>query len=206
MELTLRLLNNHIEDYRFHNLPLDTERAIEIPFIWDIVLRYDPQDVLEVGNVLMNYVDIAHDVVDLYEQNPRVVNADIRTYKPDKKYKLIVSVTTLEHVGDGKDGSDFDEFGIIHAIDNMLEMLTPDGRIVFTVPIAQNKAMDKLFFEGKIPGYIRYIKRINEANDWKEAGYEEIKDTILYYPYKGSNASIVCMIYNQFSGIRVTKL
>jgi hypothetical protein len=38
-------------------------------------------------------------VLDKYEQAPGVINEDVVSFSPPQKYDLIVSVSTLEHVG-----------------------------------------------------------------------------------------------------------
>lgn len=194
-------VDNYISEYpdgRFHNLPLDTERTVLIPLIWNEVIKYNPIDVLEVGNVLRCYIDCSHDVIDQYENGVGVINKDIRTYKSDKKYKLIVSITTLEHVGDGN-CSDLDELGIIHAINNMKELLVAGGKILFSVPIAQNEYMDTLFRKGRV-GYTNLwaMKKVNIANQWRVCNLDDvISSTILYYPFTGSNAEILCEIIKE---------
>ena len=55
--------------------------------------------VLEVGNVLAHYLDTSHPVVDLYERAPGVVNEDVVHYDPGRRFDLIVSLSTIEHVG-----------------------------------------------------------------------------------------------------------
>ena len=186
-------------DKRFHNLSLDTERTIEIPLIWDEVIKYSPSEVLEIGNVLGQYIKRSHDVIDLQEQRTGIITGDIRTYQSEKKYKLIVSITTLEHVGDGRDGHDVDELGIINAINNMLGLLTDSGRIIFTVPVGQNPYMDNLFKEHKIVcDSIYAYKRIDALNNWLRLPYDDIKNSELYAPYWGTaNASLLCEIYKK---------
>ena len=186
-------------DKRFHNLPLDTERTIEMPLIWDEVIKYSPSEVLEIGNVLGQHIKRSHDVIDLQEQGTGIITGDIRTYQSEKKYKLIVSITTLEHVGDGRDGHDVDELGIINAINNMLGLLTDSGRIIFTVPVGQNPYMDNLFKEQKIVcDSIYAYKRIDALNNWLRLPYDDIKNSELYVPYWGTaNASLLCEIYKK---------
>jgi hypothetical protein len=55
--------------------------------------------VLELGSVLSHYFPIAHDVVDKYEVRPGAINQDIVGFVLQQKYDLIVSISSLEHVG-----------------------------------------------------------------------------------------------------------
>ena len=40
-----------------------------------------------------------HDVLDKYEKGNNVINDDVVSFSTEVKYDLIVSVSTLEHVG-----------------------------------------------------------------------------------------------------------
>jgi hypothetical protein len=84
-----------------YNTTWKNERAVEVPIIWDIVREHYRQGkrVLEVGNVLSHYFRIFHDVLDKYEVAEGVINQDVVDFKPAWKYDLIVSISTLEHVG-----------------------------------------------------------------------------------------------------------
>src|SRR6266516_2600109 len=75
------------------------ERAVEIPLVMDMVRKYQGKNILEVGNVLSHHVRFEHDTLDKYEIAEGVTNADIVDFTSEKKYDLIVSISTLEHVG-----------------------------------------------------------------------------------------------------------
>jgi cyclopropane fatty-acyl-phospholipid synthase-like methyltransferase len=76
-----------------------------------------------------------HDVVDKLEKG--CINEDIARYKTWKKYDLIISVSTLEHVG-----FDCGEYPnpnkIFVAIKNMKSMLKKDGLMFITIPVGYN--------------------------------------------------------------------
>ena len=57
------------------------------------------KNIFEVGSVLSHYFPINHDVLDKYEKGHGVINQDVVDFKPHNKYDLIVSISTLEHVG-----------------------------------------------------------------------------------------------------------
>lgn len=82
-----------------HNFTWRNERAIEVPVGRKLLENYKTQEILEVGNVLNHYFPVSHDVLDKYEIAPGVINEDVVSYKPAKKYDLILSLSTLEHVG-----------------------------------------------------------------------------------------------------------
>ena len=95
--------------YRYFYHPYNTtwknERAVEIPIILDKIQFYHYQGgrILEVGNVLSNYVHFQHDIIDKYDKSEGVINQDVVDFQPaeneNDKYDLIVSISTIEHVG-----------------------------------------------------------------------------------------------------------
>jgi SAM-dependent methyltransferase len=140
-------------DYRYfyhaYNETYRNERAVEIPLLWPIVQRLPPEQVLEVGNVLSHYFSTRHDVVDKYERAPRVQNVDVVDFFPTRSYDLIVSISTLEHVG-------FDEqppepSKPLRAIRHLQRCLSPRGRLVITLPIGANPHLDRMLCEGHVP-------------------------------------------------------
>ena len=82
-----------------YNQAFENERTVEVPIIWDIVKKSGAARILEIGNVLQNYhPEARHDVLDKYEKGKGVINEDVAQFRPDKKYDLIVSISTMEHV------------------------------------------------------------------------------------------------------------
>jgi hypothetical protein len=115
-----------------YNWPASNERCIEVP----IVMSYFPKakEILEVGRVLPHYYpEHKHDVVDKFEAG--AINVDVVDYKTDKKYQLVATISTLEHVG-------WDEARnpgkIFTAIRNLRGLLAPGGTLVATVPTGYN--------------------------------------------------------------------
>ena len=84
---------------RRYGLTWVTERAVEVPVAQRLLERHRDERVLEVGNVLSHYGPVAHEVVDKYERAAGVRNADVLDLPSEPGYDLIVSVSTLEHVG-----------------------------------------------------------------------------------------------------------
>jgi len=127
--------------YAFYNATWTAERKIELPIFLEIV-RQTNGAILEVGNVLQHYAKVRHDIVDKYEKYPGVVNEDAVDFKPKKKYDLIISISTLEHVG--WDESVKDPEKPLKAIKNLISLLKPQGKLVFSFPLGYNPHLDKL--------------------------------------------------------------
>ena len=100
--------------------------------------------------MLSNYVHFQHDIVDKYEKAEGVINQDVVDFQPaeneNDKYDLIVSISTIEHVG--WDETPRDPKKIPRALENLTtKCLAPRGEIVVTLPLGYNTYLDKLLKE-----------------------------------------------------------
>lgn len=162
-------------DYIYYNS--NTERAIEVPIVYRYFSGINNGDILEVGNVLNNYIKTNHTVVDKYEKFEGVINKDIIEYLPDRKFKLIVCISTLEHIGfDEKEGRNLHKCYL--AFNHMKSLLDKSGKIIITVPLGFNYYLDKLIFEEKIKFDEIYCARriTNLGNDWIQVDWDKIKN------------------------------
>ena len=88
-------------EYLLHpyNATWDCERCVEVPIIMGLIKRMAPSTVLEIGNVIQHYCATSHQVIDLHEKGRGVQNVDVLDFRSGKQYELIVSISTLEHIG-----------------------------------------------------------------------------------------------------------
>ncbi len=164
-----------------------TERAVEVPVAWDRVRRADPASTLELGNVLSHYFPAGHTVVDKYEQAPGVINEDVVSFSPQRSYDLIVSVSTLEHVGWDEQPKDPEK--VLRAIDRLRSLLTDAGELLFTVPKGWHPELDRYLAEGRIPlAERRCLKRISADGRWAEVGCDELEEVRYDAPFPYANA------------------
>ena len=133
-----------------YNTTWKNERAVEVPIIWDIVREHYRwgKRVLEVGNVLSHYFRIFHDVLDKYEIAEGVINQDVVDFKPTWKYDLIVSISTLEHVGWDEEPKEPEK--VLKAFENLKQCLNPGGKIIVTLPLGYNPELDELLKERRM--------------------------------------------------------
>lgn len=196
---------NHAFNYAWLN-----ERAVEVPIVQKVVNDCEAGRILEVGNVISHYSGMMYrvptDIIDKYEINEAteeiVVNADIVNYSPAKRYKLIVSISTLEHVGYDEQvygGSPHTQHPckFVDTLDNIrLNLLEPKGKLVFTVPLGYNREMDKMIFCGVVNiDSVFYMHRISHDNRWQDCKLENVKDTRYGAPYQFANAIAICTLY-----------
>ena len=164
-----------------YNVTPVNERQVEIP-----IIRGELPNILEVGNVLQHY-GANWDVVDKYEKGKGVINCDITRFKPNKKYDKIVSISTLEHLGERTGHS---RQKILKAIKHLKSLLNKGGKLVFTVPLGWNSAMDDLIFRKKLGVKMRFM-RLNETYDWIECSMENAKGIEYGEPNAFANAIMI---------------
>jgi hypothetical protein len=188
--------------YHRYNLSWATERTVEVPIVSGFLVAARNKRILEVGNVLSHYCRVRHDVLDKYERAAGVVNEDVVSYRPAEKYDLIVSISTLEHVG--WDEEEKDPGKVLKALSNLIDhCLAPEGRLVVTAPLGYNPHLDELLARGALPfQQIDFLKRVSKDNRWQQAHYEEIRDSRYDHPYEGASAVLVGIF--EKSGARKT--
>ena len=178
-------------EYLYHpyNRTWKNERGVEIPIFRELLLQHQGKRILEVGNVLSHYFPIQHDIVDKYEVSPGVINKDIVEYVPPQKYDLIVSISTLEHVG--WDEQPQEPAKLLHAIEHLRSTcLAPGGSLIASLPIGYNKFFDGLLNTGKSPFTTQhFLKRISKRNYWVESDWEQVRDV----PYGRFVAHAICI-------------
>ena len=154
--------------YSLYGATWRTERAVEIPIVWEYVItsRKSQQKILEVGNVLSYRFDVSHDILDKYDKIDYVINEDVVDYNPPYKYDLIVTISTLEHVG--YDEEQKDPRKIIAALQNLKSLLSSEGKLVVTLPIGQNTQLDMLIVNGELAFDKMYYMVREKNNTWKE--------------------------------------
>lgn len=199
-----------------YNNSFKNERAIEIPiaqhFIQMVAANFKAThlsgslSVLEVGNVLSHYQNINHIIVDQYEQKTDIINQDIEFYNPPASFDLILSISTLEHLGfypnqHFKYGNEEIDLGKTHrVINNLLQLLKPQSIIVATFPIGFRPDLDQTILNNswnQTPSCFTLFKRLSDlptryANKWTQVGSKEVAN--LPYVWNHSFAQAIAVI------------
>lgn len=173
--------------FQWKNMTWMGERVIELPIIWNLLKKYKNKQILEVGNVLSQYGPVKHEILDKYEKAPGVINKDIMDYKPKNKYDLIISISTMEHVGYDEPVKDPEK--VINAMKKLKNMLKKDGKLVITIPINYNPKLDEYIKNKTIQFNEKYwLKRNTKNNQWTETNEQEGLNTKYHnkYPYANS--------------------
>jgi hypothetical protein len=169
-----------------YNLTWRNERIVEVPVIWELVQRFRGKRILEVGNVLSHYFPVEHDVLDKYERADGVLNQDLVDFRADGQYDLIVSISTLEHIG--WDETPRDPGKVLRAIETLKACLRPGGTMLVTVPLGYNRDLDEHLRSGRLSFPVEhYLKRVSRDNQWREVPRERMNDARYGYPYLAAN-------------------
>lgn len=182
-------LDNRSYRYFVHpyNHTWKNERAVELPVVLRHLQERQMGPVLEVGNVLSHYVRSSHDVVDKYERTtPRpIIRQDILDFSPQTTYSLIISISTIEHVGwDERPRQPEKALAVARKITRLLR---PDGLAILTLPFGYNSFLDERI---STIGAARIlcVRRISPANEWEQTDLPHARQCRYGDPYKYANA------------------
>jgi hypothetical protein len=160
----------------------------------EMVRTYQGKNILEIGNVLSHHVRFEHDVLDKYEIAKGVINADAVDFESEKKYDLIVSISTLEHVG--WDEKPRDDMKIPRAIGNLKNLISSrGGTMLITLPLGYNPVLDKLVKNGELQFSKQYyLRRISKGNEWVEGSLEDAQFAKYNTPLPFDNVLLIGII------------
>jgi hypothetical protein len=185
--------------YHKYNPTWQNERTVEIPIVWKIIKNHPNARVLEFGNVLQHYYSFPHDIVDKYEKGKGVINQDIVNLELGK-YDLIISISTLEHVGwdenpDKKEAKLDAPEKTLQAVNNLKHHLNPGGMLVFTFPVGANPNLDALMKNRKI-GFTKVfcMKRISADDRWRQTDWADIENSRYDAPFPAANGLVIGII------------
>ncbi len=176
----------------WYNTTFDNERAIEISLALHAMQLAAGGRVLEIGNVLAHYIPQHHDVLDKYERGGGVIHEDAASFTPAHPYDLIISLSTLEHVG-------FDEepqepLKIVQAVRNLRRCLAPGGKLLATIPVGYNPHITPLLREGSLFDAQHYFARVSASNIFKEVSKDEALSRQFNTPYSFGNGIVIGLV------------
>lgn len=155
----------HLNQGTIEMRPFVAERAVEIPLSIAFLQNYGADEILEVGNVLKHYGKFYHSVVDKYEKWDGLINEDILQFSPSRKYKCIISISTIEHIGFDEEPKDQEKIKltILKLYNDLLE---DGGKMLLTFPLGYNPTMDRIIddqlFANERKTFFKHLKRFNQ--------------------------------------------
>jgi hypothetical protein len=182
--------------YHRYNMTWACERCVEVPIGRHYASQLRAANVLEVGNVLSHYGPVTHQILDKFERGPGVINEDIVTFQPTKKYDLVLSISTFEHIGFDDEAAEPSGQKIFAAIRACRGFLSASGKLVVTVPIGYNPDLDDLLRSNRLDAQREiYLKRFGRL-DWRPVPKAEALSCRYKQPYPYANAIVIM----EFSG------
>jgi len=145
-------------------------RRVEIPIARWFVEQSPGARILEVGNVLSHYGPVRWPAVDLLE-GP--IKADVMKWKPDRPVDLLISISTVEHIGFGKFARDTAPTTPADVLRRFRGFLAPRGTAVATVPTAYNPVLDFELKNGTLGVDQMWFMRAVGKNGWQECTMDE---------------------------------
>jgi SAM-dependent methyltransferase len=118
------------------------------------IRRFRPAQILDIGSyrhfVIGLLANIQVTTVDIRGRKPaasneKVIVCDAKALNiPDTSYDAVTSLCSIEHFGLGRYGDEFDPDGDLKAFSEMIRVLKPGGRVIFSVPL--RKSQPKIVF------------------------------------------------------------
>lgn len=162
------------------------ERAVELSYAQELTRPVSGDEVLEVGNVLKNYIKGDWIVCDKYENTPGVINDDVLSFELERKFSRILSISTLEHVGFDEPVQNANALPL--AVRNLRNHLREGGELYVTLPLGYNPAVDQHLLRGS-SGFDQIDYLIREGfTKWRQCGQEEAHQRQYGQPYPCANA------------------
>jgi SAM-dependent methyltransferase len=183
--------------YHYHSALYNTtwinERTVELPIVIDAMGRRSGSRILELGNVLAHYGASRHTVVDKYESARDVHNVDVVDFSDEQGFDLIVSISTVEHIGFDEDVKDPDKPA--RAMRHLAGMLRPGGEGLVTIPLGYNPTLDERLL-GADPafGELCGLRRVSADNRWEQMSIQSLRETRYGTPYPSANGLIVARL------------
>lgn len=169
------------------------ERRIELPIIYKLVKQYQEENkkILEIGNVLIQYYPVEHEIIDKYDAATVCIKQDIIDFFPENKYDLIVSISTIEHIG-FEAPEERDDAKIKKAIEHIVNNLLADGGLfVFTVPLGLNTSMDKQIQSNEIRLTNKYFMKRISLVSWEQTDDQTCVGKFYDNPYGCANKLLI---------------
>ncbi|HEY0781521.1 MAG TPA: hypothetical protein VGE98_03635 [Thermoanaerobaculia bacterium] len=175
-----------------YNSTWSNERAVEVPIVRALVAERRGGRILEVGNVLSHYGPAEHERLDKFESGPGIRNEDVAVFRSPIPYDLIVSISTLEHVG--WDEEPRDPGKIARAVANLASQLAPGGRLVVTLPLGYNPDLDARLDSDALP-----FTRLDclQRRGWcrgEEAAWEEVRGARYGGAWPGATGLVIATV------------
>lgn len=171
---------------------INSERIVEIPLTIKLIQKTKFDSCLEIGDTVSKYFTFPHDIIDKYERRHNIIQADAYSYNFPVKYDLIISISTIEHIGKDEDKV-FPEKAVL-TLKRLMQQLNTHGLLFVTVPINYNEELDTFIRSNPSELNICFLARISFTNMWRQVSKETAFQHTYNYSYFHAN-SIAIITY-----------
>jgi hypothetical protein len=165
-----------------YNNPDNNERKVELPLAFWFINNYG-DDLIELGEVTDFYIDAKHPVYDLVKEREHTTQMDISDV--DYTGKNVVSISTIEHVGNGDYNHKVDPDKALALLN---KIFAGAKNYLITFPAGFNRQLEKTIVENNIKHLIM-IRDVD--NRWTQVDDKEMKDYDYSKPYGAGNAVVI---------------
>lgn len=157
-----------------YNRPQDNERKAELPIGAWFLEKFD-HDVIEIGEVMNSHIPCTHTIYDPRAEMPGTISKDAREL--DYKGKNVLSISTIEHVGDGD-------------IDLIKKIQKQAKNYIITFPVGFNQDFDQRVSESNIE-YFVIERSLDDKNTWTQITDKDLSGYKYNDPYYAGHAIVV---------------
>lgn len=169
--VTLKYDADRWRDYNCHQ---GNERKAELPIGAWFLEKFN-HDVVEIGEVMNSHISCTHTIYDPRAEMPNTISQDAREL--DYKGKNVLSISTIEHVGDG-------DLDLIKKIQKQAK------NYLITFPVGFD-----LDFDGRIADsgteYFIIERSLDGKNDWTQVTNKDLSLYKYNSPYYAGHAIVV---------------
>jgi hypothetical protein len=157
-----------------YNNPWQNERNVELPILFKAINKFNSLNysILEVGAVSPYYDFVMHDICDPGDDK---ANIKIDVALLTEEYDAVVSISTIEHIGEDEYGVKGAKFNSIGALKHLNKLAKKE--LLITFPIGYNKQLDYYVFSGQTNLNVNYIQRGDRDNIY----WAEVDQSVAMY-------------------------
>ena len=183
----------------WHNWTWLNERAVEIPIAAAALAGGSKSRAVEVGAVMTHYGAHGHRVVDKYENGVEIEQIDIFDLPPEPIYDLVLSVSTLEHVGWDEPNRDAEL--ALSAAEHLKLLVAPGGELLVTVPVGYHPRLDAAIRSGELEfDEVLALRCHYPSMIWREVEPSTVDDAEYDSLIYRAEAVLICRWTNQSDG------
>jgi hypothetical protein len=175
----VEIINLKYGDWGGYNSPHSNERKVELPIVFWFVEKYK-DNLIELGEVSCFYRDANHPIYDLRSEKPTTTVMDICDV--DYEGKNVVSVSTIEHVGNGDYGYPKDPEKVLNLLQKIMKQ---SKNYLLTFPVGFNRKLEKTITDQNMK-YILLVR--DEKNNWTQVHDKKFDEYEYNKPYGAGNA------------------